>query len=260
MKIVHGGCSSSPSQKWSPMLYRRNASYVSDLGQSVVTALAPRRGEHILDLGCGDGALTEIIADTGAQVVGIDTSSEQIAACRTRGLNVFICDGHMLPFDSEFDAVFSNAALHWMNNVDLVLGSVENSLKKGGRFVAELGGKGNIKTLIDAFLNILEEHGVEPSSMASWYFPDALTYGTKLRSHGFIVDYIELFSRPTKLPFGVGGWLDTFGGPFFQAFPQGKQHLARAQAIAYIEPRIRDSEGFFWADYVRLRFSAHLPK
>ena len=106
MKIVYVDHLSSPSQKWSPTLYRRNASYVSDFGQSVVTALAPKSGEHILDLGCGDGVLTEIIADTGAKVVGIDTSSEQIAACRTRGLNVFICDGHRLPFDPRLMPFF----------------------------------------------------------------------------------------------------------------------------------------------------------
>ena len=128
-------------QRWDPARYARNAGFVADLGQPVVELLAPVRGERILDLGCGDGALTRLLAESGARVVGVDSSAEQTAAARARGLDVRVMDGERLDFTAEFDAVFSNAALHWMRDPDAVVAGVWRALKPGGRFVGEFGGR-----------------------------------------------------------------------------------------------------------------------
>ena len=107
--------SHSPSgQAWNADRYAEHASFVPDLGHDVVKLLSPQPGQRILDLGCGEGALTERIMQLGADVLGIDASADMVAAAQKRGVTARIIDGHQLPFDHEFDAVFSNAALHWM--------------------------------------------------------------------------------------------------------------------------------------------------
>ena len=137
-------------QTWDAEGYDKNARFVSDLGGAVLNMLAPKPGERILDLGCGDGALTEKIAALGAEVIGIDTSPELLAAAANRGLDVCKMDGRNLDFDTPFDAVFSNAVLHWINEPDQVISSVWNVLKPGGRVVAEFGGHGNVAALVTA--------------------------------------------------------------------------------------------------------------
>ena len=248
---------SSPTQSWTAARYRRNAAFVAELGLPVVRLLAPRPGERILDLGCGDGVLTEAIAAVGADVVGIDSAPDQIAACRARGLDARVGDGHKMTFVSEFDAVFSNAALHWMNDADAVIAGVRRALRPAGRFVAEMGGEGNVASLMETFDAVLIARGIEPARMSRWYFPNPESYGAKLADHGFIVERIELFPRPTELPAGLVGWLDTFGDSFLAAIALADREDARADVIERLEPRLRDTNGRWWADYVRLRFVAH---
>ena len=105
---------SSQAQHWNPEQYGKNARFVSDLGMPVVDLLSPQSGERILDLGCGDGALSLKLVELGCKVVGVDSSAEMIRAADSLGLDAHVVDGQSLPYDSEFDAVFSNAALHWM--------------------------------------------------------------------------------------------------------------------------------------------------
>jgi trans-aconitate methyltransferase len=132
-------------QTWDPVAYERNARFVADLGAPVLELLAPRPGEDVLDLGCGDGALTERIVATGARVRGCDASPELVQAARARGLDVDLVDGHALRYSAEFDAVFSNAALHWMTRPAEVVAGVRRALRPGGRFVGEFGGFGNVE-------------------------------------------------------------------------------------------------------------------
>src|SRR5229473_5217581 len=135
--------SETPAQEWNSSRYAENARFVSDLGQAVFDLLSPRRGERILDLGCGDGALTEKIVAAGAQVVGVDASSDMVSAAKRLGLDARVMDAHNLGFNSEFDAVFSNAAMHWMkHDPDAVIQGVCRALKPGGRFATEMGGHG----------------------------------------------------------------------------------------------------------------------
>src|SRR5512138_2182814 len=143
---------STTAQTWDPERYARNARFVSDLGAPVVELLAPRPGERILDLGCGDGALTEKLVALGCEVIGVDGSAEQVAGARRRGIDARVADGQALDFDGEFDAVFSNAALHWMKRADAVVDGVWRALRPGGRFVAECGGHGCVDEIATALL------------------------------------------------------------------------------------------------------------
>src|SRR5579862_4266048 len=134
-------------QRWDPGRYQETAGFVAVLGEPLLELLAAKPGERILDLGCGDGALTEKIAAV-ASVVAVDASADQIKAARARGLDAHVMDGTKLAFENEFDAVFSNAALHWMRDPDAVIAGVWRALKPGGRFVAECGGAGNVETIV----------------------------------------------------------------------------------------------------------------
>ncbi|HYQ90618.1 MAG TPA: class I SAM-dependent methyltransferase, partial [Candidatus Competibacteraceae bacterium] len=147
-------------QHWEPERYRQQAAFVAEGGLPVLELLDPRPGERILDLGCGEGALTEKLMALGCQVIGVDSSPEQVAAARARGIDTRLMEGQHLLFKAEFDAVFSNAALHWMMPADAVIAGVWRALKPGGRFVAECGGEGNIKTIETALSMALERRGI----------------------------------------------------------------------------------------------------
>src|SRR5258708_17810156 len=205
-----------PPQEWNSSRYEENARFVSDLGQAVFDLLNPQPGERILDLGCGDGTLTEKIVAAGAKVVGVDASSDMVAAAKLRGLDARVIDAYELSFNSEFDAVFSNAAMHWMKrDPDAVVQGVRRALKPGGRFAAEMGGHGCVAAITVALCARLEKHGVaDPASLIPWYFPTADDYCERLERTGFQVEYIALIPRPTPLPPGIRGWLETFAIPF----------------------------------------------
>ena len=161
----------SKTTSWDPQAYAKNTRFVADLAQPLLELLAPHPGELIMDLGCGDGALTEKIAGRGASVLGIDASIAQARAAKDRGLLVAVVDGHHLCLKAKFDAVFSNAALHWMKQPERVVQGVWQCLKTGGRFVAEFGGKGNVQTIRSALHRALRRRGVDPIAIDPWYYP-----------------------------------------------------------------------------------------
>jgi SAM-dependent methyltransferase len=245
------------SQSWNAGRYARNARFVAELAATVVELLAPRPGERILDLGCGDGALTEQLAALGCAVVGVDGDPVMVEAARARGLDARLVDGQALSFEGEFDAVFSNAALQWMRAPDAAIAGVRRALRPGGRFVGEFGGHGNVATITVALVAVLAARGADGIGAIPWYFPTAEAYAGKLQSHGFVVDRIELIPRPTPLPTDMAGWLETFADPFFSRLPAGQRAAARADALALLAPCLRDERGRWTADYVRLRFAAH---
>lgn len=250
---------SQPAQVWAAERYARHAHFVPALGQPVLDLLKPQPGERILDLGCGDGVLTEKIAAAGASVVGVDAAADMVAAARRRGLDARVMDGAHLNFGAEFDAVFSNAALHWMkDDPDAVIAAVARALKPGGRFVAEMGGHGCVAAITVALIAVLARHGVDARAMIPWYFPTVDDYRARLERGGFAVDYIELIPRSTPLPTDMAGWLETFCEPFFRRLPAEGRAGARDEVIALLRPVLCDGAGRWTGDYIRLRFAAHL--
>ncbi|MGK9166782.1 methyltransferase domain-containing protein [Inquilinus limosus] len=245
-------------QSWSAEGYARNARFVADLGQPVLELLAPKPGERILDLGCGDGALTAKLAAAGAEVVGADSSAELVAAARALGLDARIADGQALPFAAEFDAVFSNAALHWMRDADAVIAGVRRALKPGGRFVGEFGGHGNVAAIVTALVAALNARGLDGAARMPWFFPTPAEYAAKLEAQGFRVDTIGLAPRPTPLPTGMRGWLDTFANPLLDGIDGAARSALLDEVEALLAPSLRDRAGQWTADYVRLRFAATL--
>jgi trans-aconitate methyltransferase len=244
------------AQRWDPERYGTEARFVSDLGRPVLDLLDPQPGERVLDVGCGDGRLTAEIAARGASVVGVDSDMAMVAAAQRRGLAVECADAVALTYRGVFDAVFSNAALHWMLDQDDVLSGVRRALKPGGRFVAEFGGHGNIAAIHVALLAVLDRYGADTSDGLPKFFPSAAAYQARLERHGFIVDRIELIPRPTPLPDGMGAWLDIFAVYAFARIPADRRARARQDVIDLLRPVLRDEHGHWTADYVRLRVKA----
>jgi trans-aconitate methyltransferase len=243
-------------QRWDPRTYAQHARFVSDLGAGVVDLLAPRPGERILDLGCGDGALTEKLAAAGASVVAVDASEEQVAGARARGLDARVATGEALPFAGEFDAVFSNAALHWMRDASAVLASVHRALRPGGRFVAEMGGAGNVAAIRGALAEAVSRRGIDGRDLDRLFLPTAEEYRALLEAHGFVVRTITLFARPTPLPGELSAWLETFAQSFLRAVPAEERPRLVEEVTAGLRPRLYEAGRGWIADYVRLRFAA----
>lgn len=248
----------TPGQEWKAHQYAENAGFVSALGGNVMKLLAPQPGERILDLGCGDGVLAERLAQLGADVLGVDASADMVAAAQKRGVTAQVIDAHQLPFDHEFDAVFSNAALHWMLDPQAVLAGVKRSLKPGGRFVAEFGGHGNVAAICTALIASLQFRGIGADDRHPWFFPSTEEYAQLLQTSGFHVDSIELIPRPTPLPTGIAGWLETFASPFLHGLDEDLRNSIIDNTINLLAHSLRDSHGNWTADYVRLRVSAHV--
>ena len=245
-------------QTWSSKGYAKNARFVTDLGTPVLELLAPKPGEHILDVGCGDGVLTKKIADLGCSVFGVDSSADFVASARKLGLTVVEKSASDMDFGQRFDAVFSNAALHWMKDADAVIRRVARALLPNGRFVAEMGGHGCVHSLLSALIEELDRRGHDGQAAIPWYFPTVEDYGGRLAAAGFDVRYIALIPRPTPLPGDVMGWLTTFCGCFTAVLPEGDRADYLECVRERIKPHLRDATGKWTADYVRLRFAAHL--
>ena len=246
-------------QHWSAERYAATAHFVPAFGAPVVELLDPQPGERILDLGCGDGVLTEKIAALGARVVAVDAAPDMVAAAKARGLDARVIPGQSLAFEGEFDAVFSNAALHWMRPQETVLDGVRRALKPGGRFVAEMGGHNNTAAILTAMRAVLARRGIEALSLSPWYFPSAAAYQKKLEVAGFTVEEIAIVPRPTPLAAGLGAWLDAFAEDFLNPLPSDDRAIARQEICDLLQPILRDETGLWIADYVRLRFRARLP-
>jgi trans-aconitate methyltransferase len=241
---------------WNPDTYSKSARFVSDLGEPLLKLLDPKPGETILDLGCGDGELTEKIAAAGARVVGIDGSAALLGVARRRGLDVARMDGQRLSLKPGFDAVFSNAALHWMKQPIAVVEGVANCLKPRGRFVGEFGGQGNVETIRAVLHAGLRKRGIDPWTVDPWYYPSPQEYSALLGRFGFTIDSIELIPRPTKLPGDILDWLSVFAQPFTRSVTESETRDFLDEVRAALKLALQKSDGTWCADYVRLRFKA----
>ncbi len=243
------------NQTWNANQYVNHASFVAEHGLPVLELLNPKEGERILDLGCGDGALTQDIEKFGAIVHGVDSSLSMIETALKRGLSAEVMSGDNLTFKNEFDAVFSNAALHWMTSSDTVICGVCNSLKAGGRFVGEFGGQGNVGALVSAISEVFEKYPEFGKFQNPWYFPSTEEYQEKLRNNGFSVQYIELISRPTPLNSGIKEWLKIFSNGIIGNLDQYQKDIFLGEVEQLVQPNLF-IDGEWVADYVRLRFFA----
>lgn len=244
------------AQTWTAAGYERNGRFVADLAGDVFAMLDAGPGQRILDLGCGDGALTRRIQDSGARVIGVDSSPELVQSAQNRGLDVLLCSGEQLPFKQDFDAVFSNAALHWMLDQDAVLQGVHYALRPGGRFVAEMGGHGNIAAIRAALSVAVEPFDIDAESAGANVFFAVAEYADMLQRHGFQVDVIDLVPRPTALPTGIEGWLRTFRRSLLDQLSVDDQSAVITRVSELLRPILCDRSGRWFADYVRLRFRA----
>jgi trans-aconitate methyltransferase len=246
---------------WDSRLYDESFRIITQLGGGVVELLAPRPGERIVDVGCGTGALTAQIAAAGAEIVGIDASEAMVARARELypQLRFEVAKGEEFTLEYPVDAVFSSAALHWMSPPEAVAASVARALKPGGRFVAEMGGRGNIATIVGAIYQALAEEGIPRERVRNpWYFPSIGEYASLLERAGFEVVLMQLFDRPTPLddcPNGIADWLRMFGGDFLAAVPDtGREHFQ--ERVNELTRPLLEREGRWVADYRRLRFMA----
>ena len=190
--------------------------------------------------------------------MGVDSSEGFLLAARERGLDARFMDGHGLTFQSELDAVFSNAALHWMTQPEEVLAGIARALKPGGRFVAEFGAHGNVAAIITALRAAAFAFGGDPAPAHPWFFPTVADYARLLDRAGFECEQIELVPRPTPLPTGMEGWISTFRKPFFDQFDEDRRKAALDYVLDLLRPSLCDASGGWTADYVRLRVAARL--
>jgi SAM-dependent methyltransferase len=241
------------TSQWDAADYARVGGFVPALGQAALDLLDPQPGEHILDVGCGDGSLTEKIVERGASVVGIDNSLSMIGAARARGLDARLMDAADLKFAEAFDAAFSNATLHWVLDKERAARAIWFALKFGGRFAGEFGGAGNLKRLREALDDELVIRGyVPPVEAANWY-PEIEEFTEVYEAAGFKDIDARLVERPTPLDHGVAAWVHTFrAGWLDRAGVPAEERDAVAEAVA-------DRVGSNIADYVRLRFMMRKP-
>ena len=246
---------------WNATLYDDRAAFVSELASDLVVWLRPSPGEKILDLGCGTGTLTAEIARRKAQVTGVDSSPDMIASAREKyeGLRFEVADGQALTYEREYDAVFSNAAIHWMPRAEDVVAGVARALRPGGRFVAEFGGFGCVATIVAALSQELREWSLDPAPYVGWYFPRPGAYASLLEQHGLVVRELRYFERPTPVAGeqGLSTWLSMFQarlmtelGPRFPELAEKVSRRCRAQLFR---------DGHWVLDYVRLRVLATKP-
>lgn len=245
-------------QSWNPERYERNAGFVADLGADVLKLLDPRAGERILDLGCGHGKLTQKLIEAGCDVVAVDASAEQVEGARELGIDARVMDATQLTFDSEFNAVFSNAVLHWVQDPDAAIAGVKRALKPGGRFVGEFGGDGNCAGILGGIERALQKRDIAIADYWPFYFASVDDYQTRLETAGFRVTSIELFDRPTPIPGVVDDWFHTFGESFLKAIPEQEQEAFLLEVREDLASDFKDAAGNWSVDYVRLRFQAYL--
>ena len=246
---------------WNAGLYDGKHSFVFKYGEDVVQLLAPQNGERILDIGCGTGYLTNLIAQAGARVIGIDKSASMIQRAQAvyPDLDLRVMSAADFDFDAPFDAVFSNAVLHWVLEKEAAIDCIAKALRPGGRLVLEMGGKGNNEGILVPTRKLLSRHGYYRNAASQpWYFPSLAEYTTLLEHRGFRIRFAAHFDRPTQLQDtdnGIKDWLRMFGEAIFKDIPESKIESLLEEIQETLKPTHYKNHTWF-ADYKRLRIVA----
>ncbi len=249
-----------PEIHWNTDLYQQQHHFVSDFGADVLQWLAPQQHERIVDIGCGTGELTAQIHATGAEVMGLDSSADMINTAQVRfpELSFLQQDASRLNFNETFDAVFSNATFHWIENQEALLGGIYNALKPGGRLVAEFGGKGNVATIVKAIEHAATALNLEHQLITNfWFFPSIGHYATLLEAAGFEVKHLWHFDRPTPLvgEEGMYLWISQFASHAFRHLSPEDGERVKQLSVELLKPELY-CEGQWIADYKRIRIKA----
>lgn len=249
------------TQTWIPERYANNARYVASFADFTLPVLAAKSGEKILDLGCGDGFVTQRLVAAGASVIGVDPAADMVEAARRLGIDARVQSVYDLQFDREFDAVFTNSVLHWVLEPHRAARRIFAALKAGGRFVGEFGGFGCCAGTIVAAAAVLQRRGIDIASVNPWYYPTAAEYRGVLEGAGFAVDRVELAPLPIHLGRdGMAAFIDTFCENFFRPLKSDDRKAAQAELIELVRPALCDHAGNWTMDFVRIRFTARRPR
>ncbi len=244
------------SPAWDPEHYDAHGRFISRYGLELLDWLAARPGERILDFGCGDGFITQEIAKTGANVVGVDLDPNMVDATRSRGLEAQLIDGAALSFDAEFDAVYSNSVLQWIKQPEPALEAIARALKPGGRFVVDVAGLGNLAAILVAMRAVGDELGGDPDLAFPFYAPTTPEFTALLRAKSFEIKRSETSPRYTALPSDLWNWIGSIFHPFFSQFDETVNETARKRVLELLEPVLRDASGQWHIDHVRVRVEA----
>lgn len=243
------------SNDWNAVKYNKHADFVSNLGMPVIDLLNPQKNERILDLGCGEGTLALEIQKFDTKVVALDLSADMVEKTKAKGIEAYVMSATELEFISEFDAVFSNAVLHWVIDSHTAIRKIHAALKDNGRFIAEFGGYENIKYLTDAMQKVFDNNPEYGKFNNPWYFPKDTEYKKLLESNGFKVEYIEIIPRPTQID-DIFNWLTVFANGIVSHLSTEQQENFKNEVRKILKPKIYTKENGWVADYVRLRLKA----
>jgi 2-isopropylmalate synthase len=243
------------TNEWNANTYNKHANFVSVLGMPVVDLLNPQKNEKILDLGCGDGTLAVEIEKSEACVIAVDLSEGMVEKSKQKGIETYVMSVTQLEFENEFDAVFSNAVLHWVKESEEVVKNIHKVLKVGGRFVAEFGGHDNVHHIVEAMKEVFSKHQEYGIFDNPWFFPTAEVYANTLESQGFEVEYIELISRPTPID-DIAHWLGIFTNGITEHLSENQKSRFGHEVREILKEKIYSEEEGWVADYVRLRVKA----
>jgi 2-isopropylmalate synthase len=243
------------TNEWNADRYNKHASFVSELALPVVALLNPKADEKILDLGCGEGTLALEIENCGAKVTCVDLSEDMVNKSNAKGLNAKVMNVTDMPFKEVFDAIFSNAMLHWVKEHELAVANIYRALKKGGRFVAEFGGEGNVHYIIEAMREVFNRHPEYGKFDDFWFFPSTEEYQNMLEKQGFEVTYIERIPRPTPID-DIANWLAVFSNGVTENLTQEEQDIFRDEVREILKSKIYSQKEGWVADYVRIRVEA----
>ncbi len=249
---------------WNSKLYDDKHRFVYQYGESLLEILNPAEGEYILDLGCGTGSLTDQIAQKKAGVLGVDASEDMILKARENypDIDFQVQAAENMHYVNRFDAVFSNAVFHWLEDPEKAMRNIYTSLKGKGRLIAEFGGKDNVKAMVDTLKeNLIRTGHSENAQIDFWYFPSVAEYATLLEKTGFRISWIQYYDRPTELTdalTGIKDWFRMFGEYFFRGMTaEETEQVLELTQRQYAT--LHTDNGKLFADYKRLRVVAVKP-